>query len=130
DPTVIGSVFKFLATIPLIIIPTLMLKLHKREKGEFKSKKLKDPKKFAITGILSIAVRIGLMIVANIIFFMIFVEYFAFADLSIIGLGNIKGWTAIIVFTIIVNAYQGALDLLIPYLLVYKTKLDEKYEIW
>ena len=92
----------------------------------FNSKKLKQLKNYSITGVISILVRIGIMIIANIIFFMFLTNLFAWAETPV----GIEAWTFIIIFAIILNAYQGALDLIIPYLLVYKTKLDEKYEIW
>ncbi len=126
DPTGIGPIFKFSATIPLVIIPTLILKLFKRKEGKLNSPKLKDPKNFAFTGILALVFRIIIMIIANVIFFMFFANLFEWAETPITS----EAWIFIIIFAIVVNAYQGALDLIIPYLVVYKTKLDEKYEIW
>jgi riboflavin transporter FmnP len=126
DPTGIGPLFKFMATIPLVIIPTVLLKLHKRKEGELNSPKLKAPKNYASTGIIAIGVRIVLMIIANLIFFTFFANLFEWAETP----GTTEAWMLIIIFAIIVNASQGALDLIIPYLVVYKTKLDEKFEIW
>jgi riboflavin transporter FmnP len=126
DPTGIGPLFKFIATIPLVIIPTLVLKLFKRKERELNSPKLKNTKNYAFTGILALIVRIVLMIIANVIFFMFFANLFEWAEAP----GTIQAWIFIIIFAIVVNAYQGALDLIIPYLLVYKTDLDEKFEIW
>jgi riboflavin transporter FmnP len=126
DPTGIGPIFKFSATIPLVIIPALILKLFKRRKGELNSPKLKDPKNFAFTGIIALITRIIIMIIANVIFFMFFANLFEWAQTP----GSTEAWIFIIIFAIVVNAYQGVLDLIIPYLLVYKTNLDEKFEIW
>ncbi|TFG04500.1 MAG: ECF transporter S component [Promethearchaeota archaeon] len=126
DPTGIGPVFKFLATIPLVLVPTLILRLFKRKEKVLNCPKLKNSKNYAFTGILALATRIVIMIIANVIFFMFFANLFEWAQTP----GSTEAWVLIIVFAIVVNAYQGALDLIIPYLVVFKTNLDEKYEIW
>ena len=126
DPTGIGPLFKLMATIPLVIVPTIILRLYKRKEGELNSPKLKTPKNYAFTGIIALVVRIAIMIIANLIFFTFFANLFEWAETP----GTTEAWMFIIIFAIIVNAYQGVLDLIIPYLVVYKTKLDEKFEIW
>ncbi|MBY8989030.1 MAG: hypothetical protein KGD61_11300, partial [Candidatus Lokiarchaeota archaeon] len=114
-------------TIPHIIIPYLILKW--REKGVTTSQKLKDLKLFSFSGAVSIVVRIGAMFILNLIFLATIwnIEWF---DLEIIGLANIKGIDAILIFTPIINLYTGVLDLVVPYILVYGPKLDEKFGFW
>ena len=107
-----GPFLKFAATIPMIIGPTLILKLHKNG-----SKNLKDPKKYAIAGVLSILIRLGLMIPLNILVYPYYTGSFE-------GVG---GW---VLFAFVFNILQGVWDLLIPYLIVFIPKLDEKFEIW
>ena len=126
----IGPVFKFCATVPLIIIPFLILKLW--EKGKINSQKLKDPKYYVITGGLSIAIRIIVMIFMNYLFFITYwgLENLDYATLEVFGLGEITGKTAVLIFTPIINLYAGALDLAIPYFLVFGPKLDEKFGFW
>ncbi len=114
DPTGIGPAFKFTATIPLIIIPTLLLKLWKT--GTTNSKKLKDPKKYIFTGVISVVVRIGVMLIFNIVFFLV-----AFGGVDV---------PFVVVVVLIINTYTSVLDLVIPYLLVYLPNLDEKFEFW
>ncbi len=114
DINPIGPVFKFTATLPLIIIPTLILKLW--EKNTLNSKKLKDPKKYAISGIISIAVRIGVMLIFNIVYILV---VYGGIDLPFV-----------IAVVLIVNTYTSVFDLVIPYLLVFGPKLDEKFEFW
>lgn len=129
DPTGIGPAFKFFATIPHIIIPYLILKW--REKGVTTSQKLKDPKFFGFSGAVSIAVRIGAMLVLNFIFFAtIWAAFFEYMNLEVIGLANITGLSAILIFTPIINLYTGALDLVVPYILVFGAKLEEKFGFW
>ena len=114
DLNPIGPVFKITATLPLIVIPTLILKLW--EKNTINSKKLKDPKKYAISGIISIAVRIGVMLIFNIIYILV---VFGGLDLPFV-----------IAVVLIVNTYTSVFDLTVPYLLVFVPKLDEKFEFW
>ncbi len=129
----IGPVMKFAATIPLIIVPVIVLKLYKKDNG---SDVLKKPKNFAITGILSILLRCILMFLVNVIVFMIVTQgYVDFVNLEILGMPEINGWMAILIGSIIINTYQSVFDLVVPYLLVfgikgYGLKLDEKFEIW
>jgi len=124
DPSGIGPAFKFCATIPLILIPYFIFKLNE-------SQKLKEPKKFIISGIASIAVRIALMILLNLLFFAtIWSDFFESMNLEVIGIANITGLDAILIFTPIINLYTSVLDLVIPYIVVFMPKLDEKFEIW
>lgn len=120
----VGPIFKFCATVPLIVIPYFLFKLKE-------SQKLKDPRKFAISGITSTAVRIAIMVPLNLLFFAtIWSDYFIFMNLEVIGFANITGLTAVLIFTPIINLYTSALDLVVPYLLVFLPKLDEKFEFW
>ncbi|MFW9939576.1 MAG: hypothetical protein ACFFFT_00950 [Candidatus Thorarchaeota archaeon] len=130
----IGPLFKFCATIPLIIIPYLILKLWERD--TINSKKLKNPKYYVITGGLSIVFRIIVMIFMNYLFFITYwgLENLDYATLppffEIFGLKEITGKTAVLIFTPVINLYAGVLDLAIPYFLVFGPKLDEKFGFW
>ncbi len=117
DPfTPIGPLMKFSATFSLIIIPILLLYLFKRQAGERMSQKLKKPKIYIIYGALGVLVRIIVMIILNIIVYLAFY-----------GPAGLEYW---IILVILLNALTSLWDLLVPYLLVYTTKLDEKFEIW
>ncbi|MFX0137863.1 MAG: hypothetical protein ACFFDN_29750 [Candidatus Hodarchaeota archaeon] len=113
----IGPLMKFSATFSLIIIPILLLYLFKRQEAERMSQKLKKLKTYIIYGALGTVVRIIVMVILNI------VVYLALG-FNPAGLGY---W---IVLVILLNALTSLWDLLIPYLLVFTTKLDEKFEIW
>ncbi len=131
DPTGIGSIFKFFATFSLIIVPIILLKLYKQEKGVSNSQKLKDPKNYFVCGVLGTALRIVVMLILNSLFFLtIWASFFTFANLEFIGFGGITGWTAVVVGVIIINGYSSVFDLLISYLIVYGSKLDQKFNIW
>jgi hypothetical protein len=53
-----------------------------------------------------------------------------YINLEIIGLANITGLSAILIFTPIINLYTGVLDLIVPYGIVFVPKLDEKFGFW
>ena len=112
----IGPLMKFSATFSLIIIPILLLYLFKHQAGERMSQKLKDLKTYIIYGALGTLTRIIVMVILNIIVY-----------LSFYGPTGLEYW---IVLVILLNALTSLWDLLIPYLLVFTTRLDEKFEIW
>lgn len=115
DPFVpIGPLMKFAATVILMVVYIIGLKLYKENTT---SKKLKNLKTFAIWGIIAIVIRVILMVLLNIPAYLIIA-------------GTSEGLVLWLINAIITNSYQGFADLVIPYLLVYKTKLDEKFEIW
>ena len=120
----VGPIFKFFATIPLILIPYFIFKLKE-------SQKLKNPRNYAFSGVVSIAVRIVAMLGLNLLFFAtIWSAWFLSMNLEVIGIANITGLSAILIFTPIINLYTSVLDLLIPYFLVFGLKLDEKFGFW
>ncbi|KKN25319.1 hypothetical protein LCGC14_0886090 [marine sediment metagenome] len=123
DPNPVGPIFKFFATIPLILVPYYIFKLKE-------SKKLKDPRMFAISGVVSIAVRIMAMIGLNLLFFATIWDFLQFVNLGVLGLGNITGLSAVLIFTPLINLFTSVLDLVVPYFVVFVPKLDEKFGIW
>jgi riboflavin transporter FmnP len=132
DPTGwIGPMMKFTATMSLIIVPIIFLKLYKKDKDERRSLKLKEPKNFTLYGIIGTVLRIGVMVGFNIVLFLtLWAGWLAGTSLEFLGLPHISGWSALIIGAILINAWQSLLDLLIPYVIVFVTKLNEKFEIW
>lgn len=112
---VIAPLLKLLATLPLVIVPTLVLRLYKK-RDERNSQRLKKPKNYGMAALLSVAGREAVMIPANIIVYTMFF--------------GTEGLTAWLVLVFWVNIITSVWDLLIPYLMVFGTKLDEKFEIW
>ena len=120
----VGPLFKFSATIPLILIPYFVFNLRDSEK-------LKKPINFALSGVMSTVIRIIAMLGLNLaLFTTIWSGYFKYMSLEVIGLGNITGLSAILIFAPIINLYTSVLDLLVPYLLVYTTNINEKFDFW
>jgi hypothetical protein len=107
---------KFSATFSLIIIPILLLKLTKRKENIRKSQVLKKVHNYIIYGLFGTVFRIIVMVILNIIVY-----------LMLYGTSGLEIW---IVLVIVLNALTSLWDLLIPYLIVFGTKLDTKFEIW
>ncbi len=116
DPFPIGPLMKFSATFSLIIIPILLLRLTKRKENIRKSQSLKKVKNYVIYGLFGTGFRIIVMVILNIMVY-----------LSFYGASGIEIW---IVVVILLNALTSLWDLLIPYLIVFVTKLDAIFEIW
>ncbi len=114
---VIGPLMKFCATVPLIIVPIVLLKLYKRRGKEgLASKKLKKPRNYLISGIIGVALRTVVMVILNTIVYLFF-----------FGAEGLELW---LIMIIIINPIQSIWDLLIPYLIVFGLKLDERFYIW
>jgi len=115
---VIAPAMKFAATLPLMIVPILVLRLYKKENG---SQKLKKPKNFIISGVLGIVVRDIVMIIFNIV---VYITFF--------GRAGLEAWLVLIIW---INIITSIWDLSIPYAIVfgaldYGLKLNDKFEIW
>lgn len=127
----IGPLMKFSATVALIIVPILFLKLYKTEVGVRNIQKIKNFRNYVVYGIFGIILRIGIMMILNFLLFItLFADVLAYVDLSFMWLPGISGWTAVIIGVIVINAETSLWDLLIPYLIVFGLKIDEKFAIW
>ncbi|MBY9004381.1 MAG: hypothetical protein KGD73_10445 [Candidatus Lokiarchaeota archaeon] len=133
DPSVpaIGPLMKLFATLSLIIVPIILLRLHKTEPGRRNSQKYKKLTTYILTGLLGIVLRIIVMMILNVwLFLTLFSDYLAFTTLEFIGLPSISAWNAVVIGVIIINVEISLWDLILPYLVVFGLKLDQKYEIW
>ncbi len=127
----IGPLMKLFATVSLIIVPIIFLKLYKREPGVRKSQKLKKVNNFVIYGVLGTLLRIVVMVLLNILVFLtVFSGYLDQISLAFLGLPEVTGLTAVIIGAPMINAWQSGLDLIIPYIIVFGGKLDQQFEIW
>jgi len=122
---------KFSATFALIIVPILFLKLYKHEEGVRNSQKIKKLRNYVVYGVFGIILRIGVMMIANYLMFItVFAGFLEFMNLGFIGLPDISGWTSVIIVVILINAETSIWDLLIPYIVVFGFKIDQKFAIW
>jgi hypothetical protein len=109
----------------------MFLKLYKNEEGNINSQKIKKPRNYIVYGIFGVLLRIGVMLIANyLLFITLFANILAFVSLEFIGLPGVSGWTAVIIGVIIINAETSLWDLLIPYIVVFGFKIDQKFAIW
>ena len=123
DPFVpVGPVMKLTATLPMILIPFIILKLKKS--WDYSSESLKGKKIIPLT-LSSIAVRVPLMFCANLL---LFIFMFGGID-SASWLWGLEGIWAILVVVVIINSLQALWDILIPWLIIYPTKIYE-YATW
>ena len=128
---IIGPLMKFSATFALIIVPILFLRLFRNEEGIRNSQKIKNPRNYVVYGLLGIILRIGVMIIANyLLFITILSGSLVYVSLDFIGLPGVSGWTAIIIGVILINAETSLWDLIIPYIVVFGFKIDQKFAIW
>ncbi len=126
-----GPLMKFAATISLIIVPILFLKLYKKEDGIRKSQVIKVPKNYIIEGTLGTGLRVIVTLFLNYILALtIYAPFIAYVNLEFLGHPEITGITAIMIGFPLINAWQSVFDLAVPYIIVYGAKIDEKFEIW
>jgi len=123
DPfTPVGPVMKLLATLPMILIPFIILKLKKS--WNYSSIELKGKKIIPLT-LASIAVRLIIMFPANVLVFI-----FMFGGVESAGsLWGLQGIWVILAVVIVINTLQGIWDIGISWLIVYPTKIYQ-YATW
>jgi hypothetical protein len=112
DPTGVGPVFKFLATVPLILLPWLAMKRAGKDDGAY----LSSRGVYAVYMLFGFIVRLILMIPINLVMVP-----------ALFGLTDV---TFIIQYTLILNTLQSIWDTLVPYLVVYRTRLFEDFRLW
>ena len=123
DPWVpIGPIMKLAATLPMILIPFIILKLKKD--WNYSSEQLKG-KKIIPIALISIIVRSVIMFGANIL---VFIVMFGGIE-SAMPLWGLDGIWVILVVVLVINTLQGIWDILIPWLIVYPTKIYQ-YASW
>jgi len=110
----IGPLMKFIATFALILPSYLLMRYIKKD---ISSGTLKEPKTYATYGVIGIIVRIVVMVPINIVVYLALGYPPAFLG-------------AYLIVVVLINTLQSVWDLVIPYLIVYGLKIDEKFEIW
>jgi len=113
DPTGVGPVFKLLATIPLILLPWLAMKrATSQENGAY----LSTRSVYAKYMFLGYIVRLCLMLPLNLVLVP-----------ALFGLSDV---VFIIQYTLILNTLQSVWDTLVPFLVVYRTRIFEEFSMW
>jgi len=110
----IGPFMKLAATLPMMIIPFLILKTTKN-KESCSGREFASPKLWFASGAIATIVRIVIMLPLVV------------AVVSVLFGTPIE---EIVIFVLILNSWQSAWDIVIPWLIVFPTKIYEKYCIW
>lgn len=113
DPTGIGPFFKLVATAPMIIIPWV---LANRSEHDRKGMYLSDTRSYSVSMLGAAILRLGIMIPVNLIVVPIIWPFI--------------GTFEIIAFTLTLNAFQSFWDALVPYVIVHKTPVYDKFGMW
>ena len=115
DPTAIGPIFKFAATLPMILIPLYgVMKLRSEVGGEALSK----PKFY--TSMMSIAfiVRLAIMIPFNFLYWSLLMPIDGAA------------FVYILVVVLSINSVQSIGDAVVPYLVIHPTGIFKHFGMW
>lgn len=113
DPSVIGPVFKFEATIIMMIIPWLVTKRFGNGQGSY----LRLPRVYASAISLAGIARISIMILTNLV--VVPILY-----------GPIFTAEFIIVYAVLINGFQSILDGVIPYVVIHATPIFKRFGLW
>ncbi len=123
DPFVpIGPVMKLLATLPMILIPLIVLKLKKS--WNYSSIELKGKKIIPLT-FTAIGVRLVIMFPVNVSLFV-----FMFGGIeSATPFWGLEGIWVILAVVVLINTLQGIWDIAVSWVIIYPTKIYQ-YAIW
>jgi hypothetical protein len=114
DPSgVVGPLYKFLATLPMIVIPWLGTKIRKQGLG---GEYLSRPIPYFALMVIAFIARLAIMIPLNLYM----------APLFVPGVGV----TEIILVTLLVNSTQSALDAAIPFIVVHPSGVFRHFGMW
>jgi len=127
SPTgLVGAIMKFIATVPMFLIPALLL--YSPFFSEKTSKTLSKASVISVMGVLAIFIRVGVCSVVN--------YYWAIplwlGKPSDIVLKEFFGGSilAFIVWVASMNVFQGIIDILVPWFLAFKIKLTRYFGTW
>jgi hypothetical protein len=116
DPTAIGPVFKFAATLPMILIPLYgVIKLRSNVGGEALSR----PKFYAVMMFLAFLVRLAIMIPVNFLYWGLILPTLDTATI-----------VYILVVVLSINSVQSIGDAVVPYLIIHPTGIFKHFGMW
>ncbi len=108
-----GPIFKMLATMPMMLVPWYGVRRLKNPVG---GEALSKPRFYATLMVMAVLLRLAIMVPVNIVYIALFLPSFSFEML--------------ITFGVLLNVLQGTWDALIPFVLVYPTRLFENFKLW
>lgn len=113
DPTGIGPIFKFLATLPMIVIPWFAVRMFGRGRG---GSYLSAGLNYAFLMSLAYVVRLIVMIPLNLVVVPLFAPWMT-AD-------------QIAAYTFLINTIQSFWDALVPYVVVFPSMVFRHFKMW
>jgi len=116
DPTAIGPIFKFLATLPMILVPWIGVQRLRAEVG---GEALSSPKFYFSIMLLAFVVRLAIMIPMNFLYWALILPALDAATIMYI-----------LVVVLSINSVQSVGDALIPFLVVHPTGVYKYFGIW
>ena len=122
----IGPLMKFGSTVWFILIPYLYSRLLL--KSEPSGKDIKKLRIYIPSTIIAWLIRCILMTTLN--YLLLTYMFHMSADLEWLGFSHITGVWAIIVTVFVLNSIQTLFDVIVPYLLVFTTKIYDRFEIY
>ena len=115
DPTGIGPIFKFAATLPMILIPMIGVTKLKREVG---GEALSKPVFYTSMMILAFVVRLAIMIPFNMLYWSLFIPL------------NYENVIYILTVALSINLVQSLGDAIVPYLIIHPTGIYKHFGMW
>lgn len=109
DPfTPIGPIMKFVATVPLIIVPWIISKIRKLSLTSKNTLKFSN---YILNWSVAVVLRVIIMVYLNyLVISLMFPSMVAGIDLGFLGLPGLTGWTAIFGTVIFLNILQSVWD--------------------
>ena len=120
----VGAVMKFIATVPMFLVPMLMLYLP------FFSKK--EARVFSHVIVIIAATVLAsvarLLIATTVNLYWAIPIWFVMTPDQV--LTNFGGLWALVIFVASLNIVQGIVDIIIPWMLAFKLKLSQYFGVW
>ena len=121
-----GPFMKFLSTIWFVLIPYLYIRFIR--KSRFNGNDLKKLSNYIPSMLIAWAIRCILMSILN--YLIITYMFNMQVDLGWLGLSELTGIWAILITVFVLNTLQSLFDVIVPYLLVFSTKIYDRYQIY
>lgn len=122
----IGPLMKFGSTVWFILIPYLYSRLLL--KSELSGKDIKKLRIYIPSAIIAWLIRCILMTILN--YLLLTYMFHMSVDLEWLGFSQITGIWAIIITVFILNTIQSLFDIIVPYVLVFSTKIYDRFQIY
>ncbi|MHA1611969.1 MAG: ECF transporter S component [Promethearchaeota archaeon] len=120
DPSGIGPLMKFFASVWFVVLPYLVTRYRSKK---FSSDNLQKLSNYIPSMIYAWIIRCAVMLILNYIILNTIFPFWDYMSLEWLGFENTTGSVAVITTVLIINTYQSIADTVIPYLIVFKTPI-------